>query len=397
MKILLLTSGILPDTHSGIAKVAYYTGRELCESGHQVVVLTRRYKEHHAVTEEINGMHYYRIPYPDRWGVFHVTWPLVAAVKSWIWQKRIHRIHPDVDAVWILNQWWTLLLNPRKLWPRAKLICQFYGNPYDEITANNGKTFKARLFARLYMAVSKQCMRLSHYVAMPSQFAYDDAVAMMGANAQKKLVLIPHGVDVDCYRTASSEEKQDLKKKLQLPHDRPIFITARGLKRRTGVDKLITAASLLKKEGFLFYLVVIGKGPMKEAIQQQIQALRLDDSVTLLSDLSEEKLAAYYRASDVFVLPTQAAEAFGLATIEAIAAGLVAFGTNNGATPEILNRYQPEWIIPGSDEKSIYHKMKEFCRDPQKFTIPYEDMKAITAKHYSWTSAAKKFAHTCSH
>ena len=53
--------------------------------------------------------------------------------------------------------------------------------------------------------------------------------------------------------------------------------------------------------------------------------LNLEKDIRLLSNLSEEILANYYRASDAFVMPTQGAEAFGLSTIEAISVGLVGF------------------------------------------------------------------------
>jgi glycosyltransferase involved in cell wall biosynthesis len=47
-------------------------------------------------------------------------------------------------------------------------------------------------------------------------------------------------------------------------------------------------------------------------------------------------LADWYRAADLFVLPTTAYEGFGMATVEALASGTPAVGTAIGATPEVL-------------------------------------------------------------
>ena len=197
------------------------------------------------------------------------------------------------------------------------------------------------------------------------------------------------------YSETYTEEKSKLRKSFSIPEDRTIFITARGLKGRTGVDKLILATAQLKKEAIPFFLIIVGKGPMKQQIERSIKVLNLESNTKLLSDLSEATLAHYYSASDAFILPTQGAEAFGLATTEAISAGLVALGTNNGGTPEILSKYNSNWIIPGKDEISIYKKMKEYCENPEKYSIPLDKMQEVTRSHYSWPQVAKTFLEGC--
>ena len=391
MKILVLTSGVLPDTHSGLAKVAYFVPRELQRMGHEVVILTRRYHPDCPLSEEVDGMRYYRIPYPDRWGVLNVFWPLVAAWQSMRWQRKIKRLHQNFDVVWVLNPWWTLFLNPKRLWPKAKVIFEFICNPRDEIVANNGRTVIANLFGGLYNSITKRCMKKSDSIFVLSRFAQADAQTMVGKNIVCKTTIVPGGVDVQAYNLVTVGEKWILKEKLDLPQDRPIFITARGLKGRTGVDKLVQAAGLLKKNDIPFYLVIIGKGPMKSQIETQVECLGLCNNVRLVSDLSEEALIEYYQASDVFILPTQAAEAFGLATVEALSIGLIAFGTDNGATPEILQRYHHDWLIRGCEAEDIFQKMQAYCTPPERYTLPPETIRDLTRKHFDWSVASHQF------
>ena len=170
------------------------------------------------------------------------------------------------------------------------------------------------------------------------------------------------------------------------------FITARGLKGRTGVDKLIEAAHLLKQQGIDFSLTIIGKGPMKRKLKEQIATSGLNAHVKILSNLTEEELASHYQASVVFVLPTQGGEGFGLATAEALACGLVSLGTDNGGTTEILKKYNPLWLIKGTDEKHIFEKMYEFCIHPEKLSLPSEDIRCITMKNYTWEVGARAFS-----
>jgi len=284
-------------------------------------------------------------------------------------------------------------MNPKTLWPKAKIVSQFLVNPYDEIISNNGKTATARAFGHLYNIVAKKEMKRSDFISNLSKYSRQDALSMLGMKYSDKMIIVPGGVDMNCFNPPSN--KDELKKLLSLPKDCPIFITARGLKGRTGVDKLVHAAAKLKKRKEPFYLVIIGKGPMKKQIEEQIRELNLEKQIRLLSNLSEKTLANYYRASNAFVMPTQGAEAFGLATIEAIAVGLVALGTNNGGTPEILENYKSKWIIPGCDKENIYQKMKEYCENPKQFSIPLEKSQKITRAYYSWPQVAKVFIKSC--
>ena len=61
--------------------------------------------------------------------------------------------------------------------------------------------------------------------------------------------------------------------------------------------------------------------------------------------LPEQQLLTYYQAADLFVLPTSAAEGFGLVSIEALACNLPVFGTPVGGIREVLQRVNPELLF----------------------------------------------------
>ena len=53
MKFLILTSGVFPDTHSGIGKYVFYKAEQLRKFGHEVIIITRRFHPDHKLHEEI--------------------------------------------------------------------------------------------------------------------------------------------------------------------------------------------------------------------------------------------------------------------------------------------------------------------------------------------------------
>ena len=98
-----------------------------------------------------------------------------------------------------------------------------------------------------------------------------------------------------------------------------------------GFSYLIDAMSLLPER---FHLVLGGKGPLKEALEEQIREKGLQHRVSLHSGyIPDETVFALFGAADIFVLSSiMKTEAFGIVQIEAMSCG----------TPVVATR------IPGS-------------------------------------------------
>jgi glycosyltransferase involved in cell wall biosynthesis len=76
-------------------------------------------------------------------------------------------------------------------------------------------------------------------------------------------------------------------------------------------------------------LVLIGNGPLEGALRELAVASGSAARLTLLAPQDDEELSAWYRAADVFCLPSVArSEAFGLVQIEAHAAGTPVVSTD---------------------------------------------------------------------
>lgn len=75
---------------------------------------------------------------------------------------------------------------------------------------------------------------------------------------------------------------------------------------------------------------VVGEGPRRTDLQRKIERLGLADSVRLLGHREPVELRALLHASDLFIAPSRQ-ESFGIAALEARAAGLPVLGyLNNG-------------------------------------------------------------------
>lgn len=108
--------------------------------------------------------------------------------------------------------------------------------------------------------------------------------------------------------------------------DRKIVFSLGRLVHYKGYRYLVEAAKYLDDD----YMVLIGgTGCLGEALQEEIEALGLQDKVQLLGRIADADLPSYYGACDVFCLSSvQKTEAFGIVQIEAMSCGKPVVATN---------------------------------------------------------------------
>jgi rhamnosyl/mannosyltransferase len=123
--------------------------------------------------------------------------------------------------------------------------------------------------------------------------------------------VVPLGINPDSLMDATAAEIQQIRARFGAP----IIMTAGRLVYYKGLEYLIAAMTSVNG-----HLVVIGTGPLKNRLQTQIEREGLSERVTLMGEV--ERIAPYYHAADVFVLPSIArSEAFGIVQLEAMACG----------------------------------------------------------------------------
>jgi glycosyltransferase involved in cell wall biosynthesis len=99
------------------------------------------------------------------------------------------------------------------------------------------------------------------------------------------------------------------------------------------------------------HLLIVGQGPLEHSLKQSAAELGVANKVTFLGGL--EDLVPYYRAADVFVLPSIArSEAFGIVQLEAMACGTPVVNTtlDTGVPFVSLNEVTGFSVKPADDD-----------------------------------------------
>ncbi len=113
------------------------------------------------------------------------------------------------------------------------------------------------------------------------------------------------------------------------------FISVGNLKPVKGFDTLIDAFFRVSQDHFT--LTIVGAGPEKSRLQTQISNLNLDHKIRLAGQLTREEINRLMKKCDAFVLASKS-ETFGVAYIEAMAAGLPVIATRCGGPEDFVNQ-----------------------------------------------------------
>jgi N-acetyl-alpha-D-glucosaminyl L-malate synthase BshA len=147
-------------------------------------------------------------------------------------------------------------------------------------------------------------------------------------NITKDIKVIYNFIDVEKYEVADKEECKRFA--LAQPNER-IFTHVSNFRPVKRVEDVVRIFNEVRKE-IPSKLLMIGEGPERVKAEKLVKELKLFDDVFFLGNSTEvAKILCY---TDVFLLPSRT-ESFGLAALEAMAAGSAVISTNTGGLPEV--------------------------------------------------------------
>lgn len=204
--------------------------------------------------------------------------------------------------------------------------------------------------------------------------------------------VIPLGVDLDEFKPLSEHDKVNLRKKYGFSLEDMILIIVATEFYRKGLKELIYSLDILQKKNLKPKLLVVGKGFTEGKLsgsmyyQDLANKMGLHESIIFIGHV--QNLNDYYNISDIFVFPTKY-EAFGIPTLEAMAAGLVVLNSKIGAGELITNGIDGIHLDNPNNIKEIADKLEMLIKDEKLRKVLGKNARK-TAMKYSWDETAKR-------
>ena len=130
-----------------------------------------------------------------------------------------------------------------------------------------------------------------------------------------------------------------------------------------GVDLLLHAMKLLRGEGSMPDLTIIGAGPEEQNLRRLNHELGLDRQVTFVGEKSGALLAELLNRHRILVVPSRWAEPFGVVALEGIACGCVVIGSENGGLKEAIGPCG--LVFPNENPQALAERLRYLLDHPE--------------------------------
>jgi len=195
--------------------------------------------------------------------------------------------------------------------------------------------FKQSFFSKIGFNLA---LKSSHFLVTGSE-KVKEGYAKHYKLALERIKVMPNWVNLSRFRRQNY--------KLQITNYKTILFV-HWLAERKGAHLLVPIVKQLKQNFqfsiFNFQLLIIGDGPLKEKISQEIKENKLEDYIQLLGRVPNKELMKYYAQADIFIMPSLQ-EGFPRVLIEAMAMGIPYVAADVGAVREISPKIAQDFIV----------------------------------------------------
>jgi glycosyltransferase involved in cell wall biosynthesis len=306
--------------------------------------------------------------------------PVEAPLPTRMWRalRAVKRLAPSFDLYnFHFAPYGIGVLGPGS--PKVPVWCHFHGPWAGESTIEGEHRYRVAAKRRIERLVYHRATR---FVTL--SLAFKRLLVDEYGVEDERVHVVPPGVDADMF--SPKRTRFEARLALGLPTDRPILFTLRRLVRRMGLEVLVESVRLLVEARPEVLLLIGGAGPLAGELEGRIRALGLAGNVRLLGFIADGQVPDYYRAADLFVLPSVSLEGFGLVTVESLASGTPVIGTPVGGVPEILEALDARLLTRGVDAESIAERLAEGIRDPSWLPGP-DACRRFVEERYSWSAS----------
>ena len=210
-------------------------------------------------------------------------------------------------------------------------------------------TFPERSF--IHRSIIKYTLKKADKIFTTSEFLAEKTARY----TNKKQIITPFGVDIDTF-----------KPDVTLKSNKFIFGTVKALEDKYGIDYLIKAVSLIKDKLENWELWIAGSGSKKDELIELTKSLNIAENVKFLGRVPHDEIPQLLQKMHLFtVTSVWECESFGVAAVEAEAAGLPVIASDLGGLSEVI-----------IDSKTGYHVEPRNIEDiAEKILYLYQNRK----------------------
>jgi N-acetyl-alpha-D-glucosaminyl L-malate synthase BshA len=342
-------------TFGGSGVLATELGKALADKGHQVHFIT--YRQPVRLNEFNTNIFYHEVrvttyplfDYPPYETTLSSTMVDVI-VNSQLDLLHVHYAIPHASAAYM-----------------AKKILEAQGRRIPVITTLHGTDITLVGKDKTFAPVVAFSINQSDAITAVSRNLRD--ITYNTFDIKKEIEVIHNFVDVKRFQ----KKPIDAFRKVIAPDGEMILMHASNFRKIKRVEDVVHIFAKVNKK-IRCKLLFVGDGPERTAVENLCREMGLCDDMRFVG--KQEQMEEILAVADLFLLPSEY-ESFGLAALEAMAAGVPVISSNAGGLPEIILNGKTGYMSEVGDIEDMSQKAIEILKDP----VVLKEFKSRAAAH----------------
>ena len=194
--------------------------------------------------------------------------------------------------------------------------------------------------------------------------------------------LVYNGVEPDKFEVNLSPfDKEELRRYYKIGEEGLVVGGVSRLTKMKGYQLLIEAAPYILEKHPKTKFVIVGYGHYEKKLRKLAVKLGVEDKVYFTGKVEDVGVAL--EMIDIFVLPVIWSEGFGLAVLEAMAAGKPVLASNLGGVYALIKENVNGWLLPPGDVDALAKAICKLMDEPELIKIFGRNSYKIAREEFS--------------
>jgi glycosyltransferase involved in cell wall biosynthesis len=185
-------------------------------------------------------------------------------------------------------------------------------------------------------------------------------ISQLSASSNGKLHCIYHGLDLAQVQFQWPRE---------LNGRPPVILSVARLVEKKGLSDLLAAVDILRRRGRSFRVEIVGEGPQRQALQDQVARLDLNDYVSLAGAQTYDAVCRAYERASIFALPCLVApdgdrDGIPNVLLEAMGSGIPVVASAVSGIPELIESERNGLLVPPSSPVELADALDRLLASP---------------------------------
>lgn len=246
-------------------------------------------------------------------------------------------------------------------------------------------TFKKKL-RHLLKPIKNLVFKNAHLVIAVSEFTKNYLISTTNISSDKIVVIHP-GVEFNHWPKVS-HNKTSIKS----------FFTVSRLQDYKGIDVTLHAFHLLKKDGHNDWSYrIAGSGEYLQKLEELVKEYHLEEHVSFLGKIDDEKLKLEYSKTDIFILcsredwKTPNIEGFGIVFLEAASCGIPSLAGKSGGIPDAVINNETGWLVNPESSIEIKDVLVRTITNPEEVNQFGKNALIRAETKFNWNIVIQNF------